>query len=152
MKQLCQKLDEIPPWLLKYKQDSHSPSAACTVDSFCEVGQTFDTVIIVVDALDECPREERDKIIGFITTCVSNLHAKALVASRREGDILEAFQSSNIPKIEIQADNVMGDIQIFVCDEVKRLREGYHGKRLYIKDDALEETVIRSLTDKSEGM
>lgn len=157
MKQICCQKKDIPDWLLKYKQDCHTPSTVCTTESFCKMGQDFGRIIIVVDALDECPKEERHKIIGFILDSVRelnarNLNTKVLVTSRREGDILEAFQSSNIPMFEIQAKNVMGDIEIFVRDEVKRLRKSCNGKKLHLKDDSLEDTVIRALIDQSEGM
>ncbi|PGG98467.1 hypothetical protein AJ80_09528 [Polytolypa hystricis UAMH7299] len=68
MKQLCQSLNRIPEWLLKQRNNCHTPSAACIVESCCKLSQSFDRIILVVDALDECPEEERHNIIDFLLT------------------------------------------------------------------------------------
>ena len=56
------------------------------------------------------------------------------------------------PIIEIEAGSVAADISSYVRSEVKRLRDGYDGKRLYLKNDTLEMTIVRTLTEKAEGM
>ena len=78
--------------------------------------------------------------------------AKVFITSRKETDIAEAFEGEKTPIIYIEAENVTADIELFVSAEVKRLRQGYNGKRLYLGSDALEEKIIRTLTGKAEGM
>jgi ankyrin repeat domain-containing protein 50 len=107
----------------------------------------------MVDALDECPANNRHQMIGFLTRLVKLVpRAKVFVTSRRESDIAEAFENKGVPIIQIEAKNVAADIEAYVRDETRRLRDGYDGKKLYLKDDLLEETIIVTLSRKSEGM
>ncbi|OCL05705.1 ankyrin, partial [Glonium stellatum] len=107
----------------------------------------------MVDALDECTEDERHQVIGFLTrlTCVLP-HAKVFITSRKETDIFEAFQQIKTPSIKIEAENVAEDISNFLHAEVKRLRQGHNGKRLYIASDHLEERIVTTLSEKAEGM
>ncbi|KAK2760285.1 hypothetical protein FQN54_002353 [Arachnomyces sp. PD_36] len=152
IKQLYLHKKEIPDWLLKHKRSCHSPTTVCNTESFCKMGQDFGKIIIVIDALDECPEEERDKTIGFILDNAKKLGIKFLITSRRESDILEAFKGSKTPKFEIQASNVMGDIETFVRDEVNTLVRGRNGKKLHLKDPSLKNTIVQALAAQSEGM
>jgi hypothetical protein len=113
----------------------------------------FMEVYVVIDALDECPQRERHHIIGFITEVMKALRcAKIFVTSRRESDIIRAFEESNTSAIQIKAENVMGDIETFVGSEVQKLRNGYHGRKLYLGSDILEARVIQTLTEMAAGM
>jgi hypothetical protein len=113
----------------------------------------FKGVYVVIDALDECPQRERYHMISFITEVMRSLRcAKIFVTSRRESDIIRAFEESNTPTIQIKAENVAGDIETFVRSEVLKLRNGYHGRKLYLTNDALEARVIQTLTEKAAGM
>lgn len=155
VKQLCRKTDTISPWLLKFKHDSLDPSTASTQDTLIRLVEElkFEKVYIVIDALDECPEKERHHIIGIISEVIKALYgAKIFITSRRESDILRAFEESSTPTIQIEADNVAADIENFVSNKVKKLREGQHGKKLHITSDSLAERVIETLTQKAEGM
>jgi hypothetical protein len=153
VKQLCRTKETIPPELLKFKHDSLQPSFTSLQDIFISLAIHFDQIFLIIDALDECPRDERHQIIGFLTKTVKSIpRAKVFVTSRKEPDIVEAFEREETPIIEIRAENVSEDISVYVRSEVKRLREGYNGKRFYVRSDALEEKIIRTLTEKAEGM
>ena len=155
IKQLCRKRDTIPYWLLKFKYDSLSPSTACKQESFIKLAEDLDfkEVYVVIDALDECPERERHHVIRFITEVISCLRcAKIFVTSRRESDIVRAFEESSTPTIQIKTESVAADIEGFVQSEVKKLRNGYHGKKLYVTDDILEAKIIHTLTEKADGM
>jgi hypothetical protein len=56
------------------------------------------------------------------------------------------------PIIQIEAGSVAADTSSYVRSETKRFRDGYYGKRLCVKSDALEMTIVRTLTEKAEGM
>jgi ankyrin repeat domain-containing protein 50 len=111
-------------------------------------------VYMVIDALDECPQRERHHIIGFITEVMKALRCvKIFVTSRRESDIIRAFEESSTPTIQIKAENVAADIETFVSSEVQKLRNGYpDGRKLYLDSDLLEARVIQTLTEKAAGM
>jgi len=153
IKQLCRKKDVVPPGFLKVKQDAMDPSQLGNQESFITVASEFREVVVIIDALDECPKDARNRILGFLLGITNNLPcAKVFVTSRRERDIEEAFMKLKTPIIEIEAGSVAADISSYVRSEVKRLRDGYDGKRLYLKNDTLEVTIVRTLTEKADGM
>jgi hypothetical protein len=153
IKQLCRKKDVVPPGFLKVKQDAMDPSQLGNQESFIAVASEFREVVVIIDALDECPKDARNRILGFLSGVANNLLcAKVFVTSRRERDIEEAFMKLKTPIIEIEAGSVAADISSYVRSEVKRLRDGYDGKRLYLKNDTLEMTIVRTLTEKADGM
>jgi len=65
-----------------------------------------------------------------------------LSTSRREFDIVRAFKESNTPTIQIKAENVTADIESFVHSKVKKLRNGYCGKKLYLTSEILKARII----------
>jgi hypothetical protein len=153
IKQLCRKKDVVPLGFLKVKQDAMDPSQLGNQESFITVASEFREVVVIIDALDECPKDARNRILGFLSGVANNLPcAKVFVTSRRERDIEEAFMKLKTPIIEVEAGSVAADISSYVRSEVKRLRNGYDGKRLYLKNYALEMTIVRTLTEKADGM
>lgn len=153
IKQLCRKKDSIPPWLLKFKHDSLSPSTASTPDTFISLAKGFEKVFVVIDALDECPKRERPDIIGSVIKIVNALPCiKVFITSRRELDIVDVFENGSTPTIQIKAESVAEDIELYVREEVMKLRKGHYGKRLWIESNELEEKITSTLTKKAEGM
>jgi hypothetical protein len=155
LKQLCRQSNIVPPELLNFKQEARRPSLA-DMEQFLiklPLQMRFDKVFIVVDALDECPKDQRPNIIGLLSTVMSGMPcAKVFVTSRREGDIERAFTENSAPTIQIHVENVVADIQNYTENEVKKLRKGLHGKKLFLSSDFLEAKVISTLTEKAEGM
>lgn len=154
IKQLCQKKDCIPSELLRLRHDSHSNMTASNPDSFVSLAKPFREVFIVLDALDECPEHERHRIIGFIDKVVAELQcAKIFITSRREADIVEAFEGKT-STVQIEAKNVAADIALYVRDEVAKakLPRGWNGKRLYLTSDKLQGKIIDTLVSKADGM
>ncbi|KAK2783534.1 hypothetical protein FQN53_009157 [Emmonsiellopsis sp. PD_33] len=152
MLQLCQKCNTMSPKLNTFKDEHHDPLVECTPDLYSEVARSFKKIFLIVDALDECPVQDRDKIIGFLFKAMDIPHTKVFVTSRKEIDIHLAFSGSGARTIGIREQDSAGDIKTFVTDKVKELKDGKNGKRLRLPDDSLEEEIIRSLIDKSEGM
>jgi hypothetical protein len=153
VKQLCQRKESIPSELLKFKRDSLHPSFASLQDILISLASSYDQTFLIVDALDECPIDKRDRVIGCLIKAVELIpHARVFVTSRKEPDIAEAFKREGTPIIEVKVENVAEDIRSYVHAEVERLRSGYNGKKLYIGSDALEGKIVRVLTDKAEGM
>jgi hypothetical protein len=150
---MCRKVDSIPSEMLKSKRDALLPSFGVLQGMFQSLAKSFQEVFLMVDALDECSADDRQHIIGFLTNLVDTLpNIKVFVTSRKESDIAQAFEDSKTPTIKIEAQNVAEDVSSYVRAEVKRLRQGYNGKKLHIVSDALEETIIKTLSQKAEGM
>lgn len=155
MKQLCRKREKIPENLLKAKDDALSQSTIGTEEHFLNLIEKRSSVFIIFDALDECPEQDRKAVIRFITSVLSpsiTRCVKVFVTSRREMDIAEAFESLQTPTIQVQVDKVTPDIATYTQTQVKALRLGQHGQRLYISKDELVEKVITALATKADGM
>jgi hypothetical protein len=155
VKQLCQMMDEVPSSLLQIMHDARSPSLVGSPEYFLSLAENFSEVFVVFDALDECPEEKRHDILGFITEVVTMPapHCiKVFATSRREMDIMEAFEKTHVPTIQISADSVAADIETFIRSKVEELRSGQHGKTLYVTSDELQENIIETLARKADGM
>jgi hypothetical protein len=155
LKQLCRQSATIPDELLTFKREARRPSLA-DIERFLAklpIDMKLEEVYIVIDALDECRERDRPAIVRMLSEVMRGIPcAEVFVTSRKEGDIERAFTESSAPTIQIQAKNVAADIQSFVESEVRRLRQGYNGKKLFLNSDALEAKVISTLTDKADGM
>jgi hypothetical protein len=155
LKQLCRRSATVPTELLNFKQAASRPSLA-DIEQFLinlPAAMKLEEMFIVIDALDECYEKDRPIIIRLLAEVIKCLPcAKVFVTSRKESDIERAFVESNTPTIRIQAENVEADIRSYVESEVRNLRQGYHGKKLFFSNDLLEARVISTLTGKAGGM
>jgi hypothetical protein len=155
LKQLCRQSASVPTELLNFKQAARRLSLA-DVEQFLiklPADMKLKEMFIVIDALDECREKDRPDIIRLLAKVMKDLPcAKVFVTSRKESDIERAFAESNTPTIQIQAKNVEADIRSFVESEVRKLRQGYYGKKLFLSNDLLEVRVISTLIEKAEGM
>ncbi|KAJ8108903.1 hypothetical protein OPT61_g7845 [Boeremia exigua] len=156
IKQLCQKQGHIPDNLLQIKRDGRSRSLVGSLECFLSLAaEGFSEVFVVFDALDECPKQNRQAILGFIAKLVTrstSCRMKVFVTSRRETDIAEAFSRNHVPTVQILAEDVAADIKMFVRSKVDELRAGKDGKVLYVTSDELTETIVETLARKADGM
>lgn len=152
LKQLYRQKGSIPQEHLRFKQMSLRPSLADLCDIFTSYASlSFGKVFLLVDALDECPFEARHQMVRFLSHILQHVPGiKILVMCRKELDIQEAFQEH--PSLLIGKQDVSRDIKTYITTEVRRLRRGYHGKKLYIKSDFLEAEVIENLIANADGM
>ncbi|OJD26052.1 hypothetical protein ACJ73_02567 [Blastomyces percursus] len=152
---ICRKLDEIPDWLNKHRKDGFSSRAVCRTDLFCAVAQKFKQIIVVIDGLDECRKNDRGRVISFLDAVLEFPKAKVVVMSRKEDDIVDAFESlkyGKVLKIELRADDTIQDIKTYVTESVRSLRKGSYGKKLHLNDESLERVIVDSLVQNSRGM
>jgi len=96
--QLCRQLPELPEELEDLHSKCHNGQQILTVQRLTTALKnmigSFRSVLIVVDALDECPKstEERDELLGIMMD-ISRSGYQLLVTSRMETDIADAFKS-----------------------------------------------------------
>lgn len=153
IKQLCRSRDAIPTSFMRLKQDSMHASTVGNIDSFITIAKKFDEVFLLIDGLDECSQQKRHLVHGFLSAAVDTLpRLKVFVTSRREQDILRAFEKLTTPTIEVEAKSVAGDILSYVTDEIKRLSAGDNGQQLFVKSDMLRQKIVQTLTAKADGM
>lgn len=106
----------------------------------------YPTTILVLDALDECEPGSRHKLVGVIKLLLSKSERplKVFISSRPDQDIRSHFLSE--PNIEIQARHNEKDIRKFVDTEIVN-HEGWRDM-----PPSLQEDVVRTLLDRSQGM
>jgi hypothetical protein len=150
LKQLCRTLKLSPEHLLEAKRKALPVGS---VEDLEAVAGKYRELFVVVDALDECIENNRPEIISVFREMLLSLPlVKVFVTSRPETDITRFMEDAGTPTLKVDASFMGPDIEKFVTDEVRDLRLGRNGVRLYIKSDALAEEVVRTLTDKADGM
>lgn len=155
VKQICRKRESIPRYLLNLRYEGLTSSSSITRETFASLLEDYSQAFLVFDALDECREEERESLLRFITGVVTlqiPCVVKFFVTSRREMDIVRAFELEHVPTVPIKADSVAADIRTFTRDQVEKLRAGQHGKTLYVESDELANKIIDILTMKADGM
>ena len=107
----------------------------------------------MVDALDECILDERKNLCQFFlsitNTSTSHGTIKLFITSRKEPDIEKTFKQNVIPTIEIEAEKVDRDIEVYVKAQIElRLQNG----NLTIRDITLKDKILSALTTEARGM
>lgn len=161
MKQLCRRKEDVPSTLLE---------AFCQLDAkdrippwwkyqemLMSVLDVFDQTFLVVDALDECPEQEREKILELIIHITDqkthSTRTKVLITSRKEIDISEAFLRLRVPQIPVEAKTMYKDIHTFVkCRLDDLLRPEKIGQRLRLQDSTLRTHIEETLINCADGM
>lgn len=115
------------------------------------VADTFREVIIAVDAIDEC-MDRRCIMYGLQSIMETTPSVKIIVSSREEQQIVDAYEewsSSQKEDTRINQSDVADDIESFVKAEVVfRIKE----KKLKLRDESLEKTIVAVLVDGAHGM
>lgn len=163
IKQICRRIKPLPHQLQetykKHYQNASQPSSDELRNIFLTIALQFNTMFLVLDALDECTRDQREELCKFFSDITeSNTSSaagtsrgtvKLFVASRREPDIERVFQQKSFPMIEVEATKVDRDIAIYVEAQIEsRLKD----HRLTLKNMALKSKILKALTTKAGGM
>jgi ankyrin repeat domain-containing protein 50 len=88
------------------REGQHQPGHMTLLEMLKGLVKRFDSVFIVIDALDECPKadDEREKLLNTICVILSlecdSLHM--LCTSRKETDIEKVFLEWLPPKVDFQ--------------------------------------------------
>ena len=153
IKQLCFR-NELDPSLLdffkEYSRDARVPLYQKLESHFIQLAKRFTKFIILVDALDEAPEEQRKRIFKMISNLIDTLQCvQVFVTSRKEEDIINIFLQLKAPKIEIEAKNNAVDIEIYVRGKVETLiSQG----GLKLQDPSLHDKIVKELVGKADGM
>ena len=180
VKQICRRMEHLPHQLQEsykkhYKNDSQ-PTIEELGSIFLAIALQFNSIFLVLDALDECTLDQRAELCTFFSDLVeSNVHStggplrstttfsfgspkptstsrgvvKLFVTSRKEPDIARAFLLKSFPTIEIEAANVDSDIAVYTKAQIEsRLKDG----RLILQSMILKHKILTALTTKAGGM
>lgn len=156
IKQLCGKRPDFPPALAKlrrYCDLNLQPDLESLVETFKESALGFTSVYVILDALDECPLIQRNKLLDLLQDMrmlsLNNLHV--LFTSRAEADIESRFEPSvlryEIARIDLERrrEEVNKDIRTFIDKEIASSEF-----RSWPPD--IKESASTALTGKAHGM
>lgn len=103
---------------------------------------------IVIDALDECERDSRPKLVEALDFVVqeSPNPVKVLISSRQDEDIRHRFEGG--PNVGIKATDNKDDIAKFVTSKIQNWPAHWSDKI----PPPLKEEVCKTLVEKSDGM
>lgn len=150
LKQFVSGLSTIPEALKalyeKHERGKSKPHSLGELKKVIEcVAGCYDTVYIVIDALDECSDINLADLISQLRHLLEGLNIKLMATSRRIGTIEEefkAFKSADVLEIVANAE----DIERFVHGELPRLA------RCVSRDEGLKRLVISTITGAADGM
>ncbi|KAL7266228.1 hypothetical protein RUND412_011235, partial [Rhizina undulata] len=114
-----------------------------------QLSKAFEQTVIVVDALDECNKESRYKLLVALKKLCSTEGLKIFLTSRNDDDI--RLELENESEVFIQPSDNSGDIKIFVEREVEKY---ISTKKLLSGNVPLElkQTIIDTLIEGANGM
>ncbi|KAH0536664.1 hypothetical protein FGG08_006490 [Glutinoglossum americanum] len=122
-----------------------------SVEVIIELTSYYLRTTIVIDALDECDRNTRHRMLKALDSILqkSSGLVKIFVSSRDDQDIVLRLESS--PNMYIKASDNAPDIRQYVQNEV---RQAIYDKRLLGGDisEQLRGDIIRTLTEQAQGM
>jgi ankyrin repeat domain-containing protein 50 len=157
--QLCSKTTNLPERLEDLYEECKDGTHKADIPSLIAVlrllavADELHDLFIVVDALDECPKDEgkerRNELLDLITEIkswpTSNIHL--LVTSRREPDIKEKLAPLlTAPAISLEGSEVGEDIEKHVKNQLAT------DPKLKGWSDDLKAHIERTLVEKANGM
>ncbi|KAL7267210.1 hypothetical protein RUND412_010213 [Rhizina undulata] len=119
-----------------------------------QLSRAFEQTVIVIDALDECNKATRYKLLAALKelalrSSTEGLKNKFFITSRNDDDIrLELGNESNV---YIQPSDNSSDIRLFVVAEVEK----YISRKRLLRGEVrpeLKQTIIDTLTNGAGGM
>jgi len=116
------------------------------------IEEYYPTVVIIIDALDECDPDTRSDLLEFLESILqeSSSLVKTFVSSRDDQDIV--CQLQNYPSLELSSDRNSDDIAEFVKSETRRLIKKKALLRSIINKKELQNVIIDRITEGAKGM
>ena len=123
-----------------------------TSDLLVDLIACSSSTTLVLDALDECNRENRGILLDALQEILvkSAGVAKVLVSCREEGDLV--YELRKHPGLKISSDKNSRDISAFVRTETQRLVDKGRLLRHSHAKEELKTLIITKLIDKADGM
>lgn len=151
LKQLSMRSENMDPQLVAVFDKGISMSMELSAKSLRAALARFEQTFIVVDALDECSKDERKLLVSFLAGLIrSNPHGvKLLLTSRPESDLEQLLKNSS--KFLINANDTTKDIRPYVKVVLTE-----HIANCAILDGVvkpeLKQRLINTISDQADGM
>ncbi|KAM3439393.1 hypothetical protein MY4824_002668 [Beauveria thailandica] len=123
---------------------SKSPAERDYLALIRTLSKRFAKAFVFIDALDECPEINRDKLLPCLKALQDSV--RLFVTSRLSVDLTGKL--SNIVRINVKAHD--SDVRAFIS--AKLASGATRISRALAKDDKMEDTIINSIVDQSNGM
>jgi hypothetical protein len=146
--QLSRKRSVHPLLRAAYSQaPSQKPSSEVLEHIFLALLEESRTSYLVVDALDECSEEQREKILeGFRRITQSLPEIRLPITSRKEADIEDLLSSWPVTRFTIDEESVNQDIDLYVKNALATDR------KLVKLPSATKKEIEDEFRKKSDGM
>ena len=144
LKQALGQLEVIPLPVQRVYEESLAkatfPDPATLIGQLMACSGQFETVYIVLDALDECDEDQRIDILSLIDELLGNPSIRIMVTSRHH---LQRVQPIRCPPLymDINADD--GDIRTYLW---------FHLERQEILSPGLKKEIVEVISQGAEGM
>ncbi|KAL7936459.1 ankyrin repeat-containing domain protein [Trichoderma chlorosporum] len=127
----------------KYFEKRTDPSSEERLSLIKTLSQLFDQTYVFVDALDECPEENRDELLNLLKEMEP--YIRLFTTSRPNIDISSTFDALSEIKVEAHE----ADIRAYLEYRIEKLNKM---RRLMTRDPHLKDDIIKSLLIKANGM
>jgi hypothetical protein len=124
--QLCREQPILPGAIESLYENCHNrvdtPEETLLMEAFLAVVKEMRSVYVIIDALDECPERERGQFFELVTDKIGGRseHFNPLVTSRKELDIMQAFNGIAHHEVCIQSSSVEADVRLHVQKFISR--------------------------------
>ncbi|EMT70529.1 Ankyrin repeat domain-containing protein 50 [Fusarium odoratissimum] len=147
VRQLVEACSQLPPDIIsfrdKYLEKRALPSDEERISLITALSKRFRKTFILIDALDECPEDNRDAFLRLASEVQTSAHL--LITSRMNLDLTESFDHLTQITIAAQA----SDVETYLDAKMKaNARMRSHLAR----DKALRNDIINNLVEKTDGM
>ena len=148
IEQLARQMPMFPQLLLDIwsncQELTKKPSTSDYLRTIKSLLSTFDSIYLIVDALDECGSEPktRNTFIDHLLDLSAITDLRLLVTSRNIPEILTRFRDDT--RVEISAS--LGDLTLFLSSQTSRLEHTVQG------NESLCQEMIKRIAECSDGM
>ncbi|KAF2267556.1 hypothetical protein CC78DRAFT_456743 [Lojkania enalia] len=135
--------------LNRARSAGRSPATGLLRNLLLDAIAHFETLYIVIDALDEC--EDREELFQQLFNLPSSTQGnlRIFATSRNNPDIREGFNDVPHLAIEMREAVVQEDIRVFVRAEVADIIKR---QKIKIRNEELKDEIINALSEKADGM
>jgi ankyrin repeat domain-containing protein 50 len=143
--QMSQPSDDTPGQLEKLYQSCRDGKEEPPLDQLCEVAVGLCSVAtkeiyLVIDALDECPISNRNRLLKFIQMLAKCKQLRLFLTSRMEHDIEVGLDEMDLLTVDLTESLVGSDLAIYIrnrlADDTNLNKWGSEGK------DLIEKTLL----------
>ena len=148
----------LPPVVETYEKKGQGfNSRGLQIDDSCDVIKKlieyYPMTTIIIDALDECNAEEREKLLDAVEGLLKDSSLgllKVFLSSRDDQDI--ACTLRDYPNVDLVASRNSADIEAFVREETNKLVKRQHLLRNSNAKETLVTLIIDEVTNGADGM